>query len=384
MFEEAANVEANEHFAREADALKLAKTNEANLLDAMTGEHYENTKMYKDFATQAREDGDLAAANLFEQIAADEGDHYETYKATLAKLKVGSEKEVEKGESKKAKSDFRLGSPFQELVQASTDIRFPPPRRSRSSSVILAHAFSSGQRLLGMLRGAGRGLTSRGERRSAFCESARAYRQDPRKSLHRGSNSSMLAVLASRSEPAPTLSELGTAFGLTAAALLFLQFFSSGRYESISRQVGLDCTMGFHRVAAYVLLALALFHPVSYAADMLLVDPILAWHRLAGMVASNRLRTGVVALAGLIVIVGLATIRSRPFIRYEYWRLSHGLLVILVAGLTLQHVLAVGSYSADYPLRAVWFLSRLGRRRRHRCRLFHSTLAHVAEKSERV
>ena len=51
LFEEAANVEANEHFAREADALKLAKTNEANLLDAMAGEHYENTKMYKEFAT---------------------------------------------------------------------------------------------------------------------------------------------------------------------------------------------------------------------------------------------------------------------------------------------------------------------------------------------
>lgn len=95
VFEEAANVEANEHFAREADALKLAKTNEANLLDAMTGEHYENTKMYKEFAKQALEDGDQSAARLFEQIAADEGDHYETYKAMLAKLKTHSEPESE-------------------------------------------------------------------------------------------------------------------------------------------------------------------------------------------------------------------------------------------------------------------------------------------------
>ena len=99
VFEEAANVEANEHFAREADALKLAKTNESNLLDAMTGEHYENTKMYKDFAKQAREDGDLAAARLFEQIAADEGDHYETYKTMLAKLKAESGKADSEEES---------------------------------------------------------------------------------------------------------------------------------------------------------------------------------------------------------------------------------------------------------------------------------------------
>jgi len=48
-------------------------------------------QMYKDFARQAREDGDLGAGNLFEQIAADEGDHYETYKRMLAKLQVQSE-----------------------------------------------------------------------------------------------------------------------------------------------------------------------------------------------------------------------------------------------------------------------------------------------------
>jgi rubrerythrin len=94
LFEVTANVEANEHFAREADALKLAKTNEENLLDAMAGEHYEYTNMYKEFAKQAREDGDLAAAKLFEQIAEDEGDHYSAYtamKGIIARLKTRPE-----------------------------------------------------------------------------------------------------------------------------------------------------------------------------------------------------------------------------------------------------------------------------------------------------
>ncbi|MFO7477508.1 MAG: ferredoxin reductase family protein [Methyloceanibacter sp.] len=166
----------------------------------------------------------------------------------------------------------------------------------------------------------------------------------------------IMAVLAISPAPAPAFSELGTAFGLTAAALLFLQFLSSGRYESLSGRIGIDRTMGFHRVAAYVLLAFALLHPLSYTFDTLLIDPVAAWHRLTGMLASNRLRTGVLALAGLVVIVGFATIRSRPFVRYEYWRISHGLLAIVVAGLTLQHALSAGTYSADYPLRAVWFL----------------------------
>ena len=115
----------------------------------------------------------------------------------------------------------------------------------------------------------------------------------------------------------------------------------------------------FHRVAAYVLLAFALLHPLSYAADVLLVDPIAAWHRLTGMLASHRLRSGVLAIAGLIVMVSVASIRSRSFMRYEYWRMSHGSLAIIVAALTLYHVWAVGTYSEEYPLRAIWVLYAL-------------------------
>ena len=79
LFEESANVEANEHFAREADALGLAGTDAANLLDAISGEHYENTQMYVSFADQAERAGDLKVAELFRQIAIDEGDHYQQY-----------------------------------------------------------------------------------------------------------------------------------------------------------------------------------------------------------------------------------------------------------------------------------------------------------------
>jgi rubrerythrin len=86
LFEESANVEANEHFAREADALKLDGTNGANLLDAMAGEKYENQTMYVSFADQAEKAGDLKTAALFRQIAADEGEHYARYKAAHDKL----------------------------------------------------------------------------------------------------------------------------------------------------------------------------------------------------------------------------------------------------------------------------------------------------------
>jgi rubrerythrin len=86
LFEESANVEANEHFAREADALKLDGTNAANLLDAMAGEKYENKTMYITFADQAEKAGDVKTAAMFRQIAVDEGDHYARYKAAHDRL----------------------------------------------------------------------------------------------------------------------------------------------------------------------------------------------------------------------------------------------------------------------------------------------------------
>lgn len=169
----------------------------------------------------------------------------------------------------------------------------------------------------------------------------------------------MLAVTMGGIVPASPLTEFGTALALTATALLFLQFLSSGRYEGISGRVGIDRTMGFHRIAAIALLGFAVFHPLFYIAETLFIDPVAAWDRLSGMLSSSRLRTGLLALVGLIVLVGFATIRSRPFVLYEFWRVSHGMLAILVAGLTLQHALAVGMYSAEYPLRLVWVVFAL-------------------------
>ena len=86
LFRESANVEANEHFDREAEALRLGSTNQANLEDAMTGEHYENVTMYNDFAKQAEADGDMKVAAMFRQIAEDEGTHFNAYKAAVANL----------------------------------------------------------------------------------------------------------------------------------------------------------------------------------------------------------------------------------------------------------------------------------------------------------
>ncbi len=62
----------------------------ANLKAAIEGEDYETTDMYPTFAKEAREEGNMEAATLFEQIARVEAHHRDRYQKLLAKLENGT------------------------------------------------------------------------------------------------------------------------------------------------------------------------------------------------------------------------------------------------------------------------------------------------------
>jgi len=62
----------------------------ANLKEAIDGEHYETTEMYPTFAKEAEEEGNSAAAILFQQIAKIEKHHEERYKRLLAMVENGT------------------------------------------------------------------------------------------------------------------------------------------------------------------------------------------------------------------------------------------------------------------------------------------------------
>jgi predicted ferric reductase len=102
------------------------------------------------------------------------------------------------------------------------------------------------------------------------------------------------------------------------------------------------------------LLLFALLHPLAYVAATGLIDPGAAWSRLTGMLGSPRLGTGVAALVGLMLLVGVGVLRERVNVSYEAWRASHGIMAGIVAGLTLHHALTSGAYSPERPVRVVW------------------------------
>ncbi|MBE6232556.1 MAG: rubrerythrin family protein [Bacteroidales bacterium] len=62
---------------------------DVNLLDAAEGEYYEWTDMYAGFAKEAREEGFIEIALLFEKVAAIEKMHEERYRKLLANVQGG-------------------------------------------------------------------------------------------------------------------------------------------------------------------------------------------------------------------------------------------------------------------------------------------------------
>lgn len=86
LFERAAQMERLEHFAEQAKLAGLVGTDEENLRAAIEGESGETRTMYPSFARQAREVGDIAAAERFEEIARDEGKHRDAFEQALTRL----------------------------------------------------------------------------------------------------------------------------------------------------------------------------------------------------------------------------------------------------------------------------------------------------------
>ncbi|WP_234357253.1 ferritin family protein [Streptomyces sp. NBRC 110028] len=89
LFRATARTELNEHFREAAALAGTVGSNAANLRQSINGETYEHQVMYRRFAAQARSDGDLKAAGLFTEIAADEGRHRDAFRTALKVVTTG-------------------------------------------------------------------------------------------------------------------------------------------------------------------------------------------------------------------------------------------------------------------------------------------------------
>lgn len=87
LFESTAKTEHMEHFTEEAELAGLVGSDAENLKDSIKGESYETETMYREFAQQAKQAGDLQVAERFEEIRQDEAKHRDAFTSALADLK---------------------------------------------------------------------------------------------------------------------------------------------------------------------------------------------------------------------------------------------------------------------------------------------------------
>jgi predicted ferric reductase len=154
--------------------------------------------------------------------------------------------------------------------------------------------------------------------------------------------------------PRSAWDELASGAGMLAFAIILVEFMLSGRFRTVSRKIGMDVTMWFHQLLARSALGLALIHPFLYRAPF---NPPYPWdvtRQLTLNLDLTSLGTGMLAWLLLPPLVLFAIGRERLTLRYETWRLMHGLGAVLIAGLVLHHALYAGRYSQDPVLAYLW------------------------------
>ncbi|MEQ8605205.1 MAG: ferric reductase-like transmembrane domain-containing protein [Marivibrio sp.] len=164
----------------------------------------------------------------------------------------------------------------------------------------------------------------------------------------------LLLAAASDRPPRGLGDELAAGAGMSAFAILLLEFVLSGRFRALCAKAGMDRLMRFHQLAARAALGLALAHPLLYGAPFQVPLPWDPSRQLTLVDDGRGLATGAAALVLLIVLVALGIGRRQAPFSYETWRLLHGLGALATAGFALHHALSAGRYSQDLPLVLLW------------------------------
>lgn len=148
--------------------------------------------------------------------------------------------------------------------------------------------------------------------------------------------------------------ELSVGLGFVGLAMLGLQFAVVSRFSAVNTPFGLDAVLEYHREISYVALAIVLAHPVI----IFIRDPeMLAVLNLVE--AQWQARFGVTSVLALLAVIATSVWRRRLRLRYEVWRVLHGVLATVVVVAALLHVEQVGHYVAGPWKRALWILMSL-------------------------
>ncbi|MCE8015780.1 iron reductase [Halomonas sp. MCCC 1A17488] len=164
----------------------------------------------------------------------------------------------------------------------------------------------------------------------------------------------LAVALFGRAAPADPWEHAAAALGMVAVVAMAVQFVTSGRFDRVSRHLGIDKIMAFHKIAAWWVLVAVVLHPLFYVLPTWLDAPALGRERLAVYLTSPHYRSGVVAWAAFALLLATSLLREKLPWRYETWRATHLPLGVLAVAGSLHHAFAAGRFTSASPLPPIW------------------------------
>lgn len=148
--------------------------------------------------------------------------------------------------------------------------------------------------------------------------------------------------------------EFSVALGFVGLALMGLQFAVVSRFGSVNAPYGLDAVLQYHRAISFVALTFVVAHPaiimIRDTAQLELLNPLTApW----------RARFGLASVVALLVLVATSLWRTRFRLSYEWWRVLHGVLAVVIVVTALAHMALVGYYVDGPWKRGFWIVMSL-------------------------
>jgi predicted ferric reductase len=145
--------------------------------------------------------------------------------------------------------------------------------------------------------------------------------------------------------------EFSVALGFAGLAMMGLQFLLTARYQVITAPYGIDVIYHFHRQISLAAFVMILAHPI-----ILFIENPANLALLNVFTAPTRAVLGVSSVIALVLLI-ITSLRRLPLgIRYEPWRISHGLLATAAVVLAMGHTILVGYYIDTPGKRALWII----------------------------
>jgi predicted ferric reductase len=159
----------------------------------------------------------------------------------------------------------------------------------------------------------------------------------------------VLAAVGPVPSPRPFFVEFGVGLGFVGMGMLAAQFLVTGRFRSIAPVFGADVVLQFHRQAGIVAAAIIVAHPVVLIAS----DPdyLEFFDPRVNVLRALALTT---VLPALLLLVATSLWRPRIGLNYEWWRLTHGTLSLLVVFIGMVHGIQVGQQLGAFWKKGIW------------------------------